>query len=138
MNRRVVPKLNKDNFASWKSRIRLHLSGIGNDVTQFLNTDYVLPIGVLTVDQLGEKHEHNCMVIELSSSLSDAEFEDVKDCKTAKKMWDKLKLVHGGDTNVLRAKVESLRGKFDDLRMKEGKNITQYSTRIKGVVNVIR
>src|SRR5271156_5664876 len=119
MNIQDVPKCNKDNFASWKSRIRLHLSGIGNDVTQYLDTKYVLPIGVLIVDQLREKHEHNCMVIELSSSLSDAEFEDVKDCKTAKKMWDKLKLVHGGDTNILRANAKSLKGKFDDLRMKE-------------------
>src|SRR5271156_723681 len=53
-------------------------------------------------------------------------------------MWDKLKLVHGGDKNVLRAKAEILRGKFDDLKMKEGENITQYNTRIKEVVNAIR
>ena len=46
-------------------------------------------------------------------------------------------LVHSGDKNVLRAKAESLRGKFDDLKMKEGENITQYSTRIKEVVNAI-
>jgi len=137
MKRQDVPKLNKDNFASWKSRIRLHLSGIGNDVTQYLDTEYVLPTGPLTVDQLREKHEHYSMVIELSASLSDVEFEDVKDCKNAKTMWDKLKLVHGGDANVLRAKAESLRGKFDDLKMKEGENITQYNTRIKEVVNAI-
>ena len=124
MNIQDVPKCNKDNFASWKSRIRLHLSGICNDVTQYLDTKYVLPIGFLTVDQLREKHEHNCMVIEISSSLSDAKFEDVNECKIAKQMWDKLKLVHGGDKNVLRAKEESLRGKVDDLRMKEGEKIT--------------
>lgn len=71
-----------------------------------------------------EKHEHNCMIIELASSLSDAKFEDIKACTTVKEMWDKLKLVHCGDKNILRAKAESLRGKFDDLRMKEAENIT--------------
>lgn len=46
-----------------------------------------------------------------------------KDCTTAKKMWDKLAQIHGEDTNMLRAKEESLRGKFDDMRMKEGETI---------------
>ena len=77
------------------------------------------------------------MMIELASSLSDAEFEDVKTYTSTKKMWDKLKPVHGGDAIVLGAKAESLRGRFDDLRMKEGENITQCSYKIKEVVNVI-
>ena len=40
--------------------------------------------------------------------------------------------------NILRDKAESLRGKFDDMRMKKGENIAQYVARIKEVVNVIR
>ena len=53
-------------------------------------------------------------------------------------MWDALHTIYGGDKNVLRAKVESLWGKFDDMRMQEDENITQYCSRIKDVVNVIR
>ena len=53
-------------------------------------------------------------------------------------MWDALHTIYGGDTNFLRAKSKSLRGKFDDMRMKEGQNIAQYCSRIKDVVNAIR
>lgn len=53
-------------------------------------------------------------------------------------MWYDLHTIYGGDKNVLRAKVESLRGKFDDMRMQEGENIAQYFSRIKDVVNAIR
>ena len=51
---------------------------------------------------------------------------------------DALHTLYGGDKNVLRAKVESLRGKFDDMRMQEGENIAPCCSRIKDVVNAIR
>ena len=40
--------------------------------------------------------------------------------------------------NVWRAKLESLRGKFHDIRMEEGENIAQYVARIKEVFSAIR
>ena len=51
---------------------------------------------------------------------------------------DKLTKIYGSDTNVNRAKAESLRGKFDDMRMLENENISQYCTRVKDVVNAMR
>ena len=62
-------------------------------------------------------------MIEIDSLLNDIEFDDIKKYSIAKEMWDKLLLVDGSDQNVLREKSESLRGKFDDTRTKEGKNI---------------
>ena len=41
-------------------------------------------------------------------------------------MWDELALVHGSDEKVPRARVQSLRGKYDDMRMKVGENVMQY------------
>lgn len=63
------------------------------------------------------------MMIDLASCLSFVDYDDVKECTTKKKMWDKFTKIHGGDKNVLRAKVESLSGKFDDMTMKEAKTI---------------
>ena len=34
-------------------------------------------------------------------------------------MWDALYTFYGGEKNVLRAKAESFRGKFNDMRMHE-------------------
>lgn len=44
------------------------------------------------------------MMIEISTTLSYVEFDDVKECTIAKKMWDKLENIHGVDKNVLGAK----------------------------------
>ena len=53
-------------------------------------------------------------------------------------MWDKLKLVHGGDDNVWRDKAKSLRGKYPNMGMKEGENVAQYVSWIKDFVSAIR
>ena len=78
-----------------------------------LDTEYVTPTGTLTVADISAKKTHNTMMIDIASSLSYEEFDDVKDCKTAFEMWNKLKDIYGGDDNVRRAKEESLRGQFD-------------------------
>lgn len=53
-------------------------------------------------------------------------------------MWDKIAQIYSGDVNVKRARPESLRGRFDDMKMREGENIMQYTNRIKEVVHTIR
>ena len=77
-------------------------------------------------------------MLEIASSLSYAEFDDIKGCDTTKKMWDALNTIYGGEKNVQRAKYESLRGKFDDMKTEEGENIAQYVARRKEVVSAIR
>ena len=118
--------------------MKLHISGISDVVVKFLNNEYVEVITYpLATNELRHKLEHNQEIVKISSTLSYAKFDDLKDCNTIKKTWDRLKTIYGGDDNVLRAKSESLRGKFDDMRMMEGENIVQYSTRVKEVVNAI-
>ena len=53
-------------------------------------------------------------------------------------MWNKLKDIYRGHENVRRAKVESLRGKFDQMRMREDENIAKYVKRIKASVSGIK
>ena len=53
-------------------------------------------------------------------------------------MWTTPAKIYGGDTNVNKAKSKILRGKFNDMRMLESENISQYCTRVKDVVNAIR
>ena len=51
-------------------------------------------------------------MLEISLVLSYVEFDDIKGCDIANKMWDALHTIYGGDKNVLSAKFESLKGKF--------------------------
>ena len=77
-------------------------------------------------------------MLEIASTLSYVEFDDIKGLDSAKKIWDALASIYRGDTNVLRAKTKSFRGNFDEMRMEEGENIAQYVARVKDVVNAIR
>ena len=76
--------------------------------------------------------------MEIASTLSYVEFDDIKGLDSAKKMWDALKTIYGGDKNVQRAKLESLRGNFDDMKMVEGQIVAQYVGRRKEFVSAIR
>ena len=58
------------------------------------------------------------MMIDIASTLSYANFDEIKDCQSAYAMWKKIKEIYGGDDNVKRAKFESLRGQFDQMKMK--------------------
>ena len=64
----------------------------------------------MSVNDIVEKKTHNNMMINIASSLSYEEFDDIKDWKTIFEMWNKLKEIYGGDDNVRREKAESLRG----------------------------
>ena len=78
------------------------------------------------------------MMMDIASSLGYEEFDEIKDCKNAHEMWIKLKEMYGGDDNVRRAKVESIRGQFEQMKMREDENIAKYVERIKASVNAIR
>ena len=77
-------------------------------------------------------------MMEIASTLSYTKFHDIKECDTAKKMWDAIEKIYRGDKNAMRDKSKSLRGNFDDMRMQEGETMVQYCARVKEVVNAIR
>ena len=120
MSKREVPKLNKDNFAAWKSLMKFHLGSIGDYAQTSIIVDHIDSVGPLTAEDLSKKKEHNQAMLEIASTLSYAKYDDIKGCDTAHKMWETLSNIYGGDDNVKRAKRESLRGKFDDMKMEEG------------------
>ena len=131
MSKRDVPKLNRDKFSARKNLMKLHLRGLGDHAQSTITTEHVDLVGVPTTEDMKKKKEHNQTMLDIASTLIYAKFDDIKGCDTANKMWDALHTIYGGDKNVQRAKYESLRGKFDYLRMEEGENIVQYITRIK-------
>ena len=138
MSKREVPKLNKEKIVAWKSLMKLHLRSIGDYARTSITADHVTPVGPLIVDDMNKKKEHNQEMLEIASALSYAEYDDIKGCSTAHQMWKTLSDIYGGDDNVKRSKRESLRGKFDDMKMEEGENAAKYGARMKEVVSAIR
>lgn len=75
--------------------MKLHLFGIGDNVTQWLENEYPTPASPLTMEKMNDKRNHNSMMIDIVSALNDVDFDDIKNCTIAKHIWDKLALVHG-------------------------------------------
>ena len=107
--RREICKLNKDNFKTWKELMRLHLSTIGDSSLKYLDTKYVAPTRTMTTEEITERNNHNIMIIDIASTLNYTKFDEVSDCGTSYEIWILMKAIYGGDDNVRRAKVESLR-----------------------------
>ena len=118
--------------------MKLHLEAIGDTGLKDLKKKYVAPTRPMSVDKIVEKKNHNIMMIDIASTLNYVEFDEIKDCATIHEMWNKLKVIYRGDENVRRAKVEILRFQFDQMKMREDKNIAKYSERIKASVSEIR
>jgi hypothetical protein len=64
-------------------------------------------------------------------------FTKVIHCKSAKEIWDKLQNIYEGDSKVRAAKLQTYRGQFKQLKMKEDENIVAYFLRVDETVNAI-
>ncbi len=52
MYKREVPKLNKENFPTWKSLMKLHIFGVGDTTWNSVENAYFDPTGTLTAKKL--------------------------------------------------------------------------------------
>ena len=60
--------------------MRLHIPSIGDVALDFLESTYVdITIVPLNAQQLKEKQEHNQSLLEITSSLSYVEFDELKE-----------------------------------------------------------
>ena len=59
-------------------------------------------------------------------------------CKTSKHACEKLICVYEGVPKVKESKLQTYKGQFESIKMKEEENITQYLLRVDEIVNAIR
>ena len=85
-----------------------------------------------------ELHQNNSKATNaLLNGLSETIFTKVSHCKSAKEVWDKLRNIYEGDTKVKATKIQTYRGQFKQLKMKEDENIVVYFLRVDEIVNAI-
>jgi hypothetical protein len=58
-------------------------------------------------------------------------------CKSAKEIWDKIQNIYEGDSKVKETKLQTYRGQFEQLKMKEDENIAAYFLRVNETINAI-
>jgi hypothetical protein len=73
----------------------------------------------------------------LLNGLGEMIFTKVSHCKSTKEIWDKLRNIYEGYSKVKVAKLQTYRGQFEQLMMKEDENIAAYYLRVDETVNAI-
>lgn len=55
MSKREVPKINRDNFPTWKIMMKLYLGGLGDCAQSTITIEHIDPAGALTAKDLKMK-----------------------------------------------------------------------------------
>jgi hypothetical protein len=63
---------------------------------------------------------------ELSNGLYESIYTKVIYCKSVKEIRDKLQNIYEGDSKFKTTKIQTYRGEFEQLKMKEYENIASY------------
>ncbi|KAK2987735.1 hypothetical protein RJ640_016833 [Escallonia rubra] len=109
------PKLVKDNYERWSIQMKTFLGG--QDVWEAVEEEYVEPENLVGASQAVKKAAKEARAT------------------TAKKAWDRLENTFKGIDKVKKVRLQSLRGEFESLQMKDSETIFDYISRVLSVVN---
>jgi len=85
------------------------------------------------LEKICSKDQYTLSII--YQALDDSTFEKVSNATTAKEAWEILHNTHQGVQKVKKNRLQTLRGKFEVIHMKESESIADYFTRVLAIVN---
>eukprot|EP00253_Pinus_taeda_P029275 PITA_29275 len=133
------PIFDGTNFIYWKVRVTTYLQSLGIEVWDIIDTGYTFPIATPTDPTEKKQFETNAKVVNtLLGCLCQSEFVKVMQYKTAKEIWDKIVLSYEGDEQVKRAKLQTLKIQYENLRMYNDESVANYFIRIDEIVNCMK
>ena len=71
----------------------------------------------------------------LHCALNPTKFNRISTCKTAKKIWDKLKVTHEGTSQVKESKIAFFSNQYEMFKMQANESITSWFDRYTTIVN---
>ena len=70
----------------------------------------------------------------LHCALNPTEFNRIFTCKTAKEIWDKLKVTHEGTSQVKESKIALLSNRYEMFKMQANESVTSWFDRYTTIV----
>ena len=126
-------------YTFWNVRMRVFLQAYGVDVWKEVVNGYNVPTTPLIDNSRKKLYEDNSKAMNaILSGMAKIVFVNIMHCETTKEIWDKIKNIYGGDDKVKGAKLQTYRGQFENLKMKDEENIATYFLRVDEIVNIIR
>ena len=133
------PIFDGTNFNYWKVRVTTYLQSLGTDVWDIIETGYTFPSATPTDAAKKKKYETNAKAVNtLLGCLSQTDFVKFMQYKSAKEIWDKIVLSYEGDEQVKRAKLQTLRIQYENLRMYNDESVANYFLRVDEIVNCMK
>eukprot|EP00253_Pinus_taeda_P006883 PITA_06883 len=133
------PIFDGTNFNYWKVRVIAYLQSLGTEVWDIIETCYTFPLATPTDAAEKKKYETNAKAVNtLLGCLSQTEFVKVMQYKSAKEIWYKIVLSYEGDEQVKRAKLQTLRIQYENLRMYNDESVANYFLRVDEIVNCMK
>jgi hypothetical protein len=133
-----IPHFDGQKYAFWSIRMKTYIQAQGFEIWQSIVDGYTVPTVPPTNDKVVKLGQNNSKATNaLLNGLSETIFTKVSHCKSAKEIWDKLRNIYEGDTKVKEEKLQTYRGQFEQLKMKEDENIAAYFLRVDETVNAI-
>ena len=116
-----------------------HLMSLGCKIRSYVEKVYKIPDNLPTNRDELDEYESNVKALNaILKGLADSMFVKVVQCKTTKHAWENLKIAYAGASKVKKSKLQTCKGKFESLKLKEEENIVEYILRVDEIFNVIK
>ncbi|XP_073153101.1 uncharacterized protein [Henckelia pumila] len=133
-----IPMLSKEDYDDWKIRMKTHLSALDDDMW-FVVTDGPMKIMkvntaiAITKDKQKANLDNVARDI-LYKTLDKNMFSKIKNCTTAKEIWEKHTELCEGNNQTKENKLMVAIQKFDNIKMKLGEKMNEFDERFSSIM----
>jgi hypothetical protein len=124
MYKNGIPQFDGQKYAFWIIRMKTYIQKQGFEILQSVVDGYKEPTVLSTNEREIKLSQNNSKATNsLMNGICESVYTKFINCKSTKNIWDKLQNIYEGDSEVKAAKLETYKGQFEQLKMKEGENI---------------
>ncbi|KAG7583636.1 Ribonuclease H-like superfamily [Arabidopsis suecica] len=140
--------LDAENYGYWKVNMKAIIQGIDEDAWTAVEDGYEVPKieerdgSIVTKPKAkwtkNEKtmSRYNAKALStIFTSVNKNQFKLIQGCESAKEAWDKLEKVFEGTKSVKISRIDRLASQFENLRMDEHENVTDFSAKLCAIAN---
>lgn len=124
-----VPLFDGENYALWNGRMHVYRLAKGYDIWETIKQGYDAKASPPTNEKGWKFVEYDAKSKNsIMSGLTQSVYVKVLGCEITKELWGKLQNIYEGDSKVKEAKIQIFKAYFEQLKMKEHKNIATFTS----------
>ena len=136
----LIPIFNGENYKFWSIKMKVVLQAtqhLCNVVENGIPKDGET-VSTSTSTQVDWPQRDAEAFAKIHFAVTDTIFPRIMNATTAKQAWDILKAEFEGNEKTTAIRLQSLRREFENLKMKDGETVKDYSSRVIKLVNELK